>query len=118
MSSFKNWRNENNSKADEVVEEIKVNGKNLVNEIERLLREGEVRQIRIKQNGKVLLDIPIIWAVLGTIVAPPLAAVGAIAAVVSECTIEVIRKADRRPPIESAERRKKADSSDDDLSYR
>lgn len=87
-----------NPKPKEFVEEIRVSGQNLVAEVERLLREGEVRRLRIKQNNRVLLDLPVVWAALGAVFAPPLAAVAAIAAVVSDCTIEVIRGEDTRPP--------------------
>jgi hypothetical protein len=104
------------------VEEIKVSGQNLVNEVDRLLREGEVRRLRIKQNDKVLLDLPIAFAAVGALLAPPLAAVGAIAAVVSDCTVEVYRSADAPPPAPKPGPTPKAGpagpQSPDDLSYR
>lgn len=82
-----------NSKSKDFVEEIKVNSKNLVSEVERLLREGELRHLRIRYKERVLLDLPVTWAVVGVVLAPQLAAVAAIAgAVVGECTIEIIRK--------------------------
>jgi hypothetical protein len=86
-NSTKEWGN--NSK--EFVEEIKVNSKNLVSEVERLLKESEVRRLRIRQGDRVLLDIPVAWAAIGALLAPPIAAVGAIAAVASDCVIEVTR---------------------------
>lgn len=86
-------------KPREFVEEIRVSGQNLVGEVERLLREGEVRRLRIKQNERILLDLPVTWAAVGALLAPPLAAVAAIAAAVGECTIEVIRAEDTRPPM-------------------
>ena len=86
-SSTKEWGN--NSK--EFVEEIRVNSKNLVSEVERLLKESEVRRLRIRQGDRVLLDIPVAWAAIGALLAPPIAAVGAIAAVATDCIIEVTR---------------------------
>lgn len=86
-NSAKDWGN--NSK--EFVEEIRVNSKNLVGEVERLLKESEVRRLRIRQGDRVLLDIPVAWAALGALLAPPIAAVGAIAAVATDCIIEVTR---------------------------
>jgi hypothetical protein len=110
--NFKDWRSwtksagekVNNSTKDfgnnskEFVEEIKVNSKNLVSEVERLLKESEVRRLRIRQGDRVLLDIPVAWAALGALLAPPIAAVGAIAAVASDCIIEVTRVAPADAP--------------------
>jgi hypothetical protein len=87
-SSTKEWGN--NSK--EFVEEIKVNSKNLVSEVERLLKESEVRRLRIGQGDRVLLDIPVAWAAIGALLAPP------IAAVASDCVIEVTRVAPADAP--------------------
>lgn len=101
--NFKDWRSWTKNAGDKVknnnftgqgkefVEEIKVNSKNLVSEVERLLKETEVRRLRIRQGDRVLLDLPVAWAALGALLAPPLAAVGAIAAMVSDCVIEVTR---------------------------
>ena len=106
------------------VEEIKVSGQNLVGEVDRLLREGEVRRLRIKQNDKVLLDLPIAFAAVGALLAPPLAAVGAIAAVVSDCTVEVYRSPDAPQPAPKPASTPKPGAgpsgpqSPDDLSYR
>jgi hypothetical protein len=103
--NFKDWRSWTknagekvnskkwNESSKEFVEEIKVNGKNLVSEVERLLKESEVRRLRIRQGDRVLLDLPVAWAALGALLAPPLAAVGAIAAVATDCIIEVTRVA-------------------------
>ncbi|HEX2911986.1 MAG TPA: DUF4342 domain-containing protein [Chloroflexia bacterium] len=82
----------------EFVEEFKVTGQNLVNEVERILREGQVRRLRIRQGERVLLDLPVTWAAVGALMAPPLAAVGAIAAVVSDCTVEITRTEDKAAP--------------------
>ena len=104
MSNPFNWQNRPNNSgnngapnnnggrgSNDFVEEIRVSGKNLVGEVERLLKETEVRRLRIRQDDKILLDIPVAWAALGVIIAPILAAVGAIASVVTNCTIEVTR---------------------------
>ena len=110
--NFKDWRSWTKSAGEKVnnttknfsgnskefVEEIKVNGKNLVSEVERLLKESEVQRLRIRQGERVLLDIPVAWAAIGALLAPPIAAVGAIAAVVSDCIIEVTRVAPANAP--------------------
>ncbi len=76
------------------VEEVRVSGKNLVGEVERLLKEGNIRRLRIRQGDKILLDLPVAWAAVGALFAPQLALVGALAATVSHCTIEVVRSQD------------------------
>jgi len=74
-----------------VVEEFQVTGRELVRKVEELIHEGNIRRIVIRQNGRVLLDIPLAVAVVGAVLAPVLAAVGALAAIVANCTISVER---------------------------
>ena len=69
-----------------VVEEFQVTGRELVRKVEELIHEGNIRRIVIRQNGRVLLDIPLAVAVVGAVLAPVLAAVGALAAIVANCT--------------------------------
>ena len=72
-------------------EEFHVMGEQLGTTVERLLHEGSVRRIIIKHEGHTMLEIPLTIGVVGVLVAPLLAAVGAIGAAVTNCTIEVIR---------------------------
>ncbi len=72
-------------------EEFHVMGEQLAATVERLIHEGNVRRISIKHEGQTLLEIPLTVGVVGVLVAPLLAAVGAIGAAVTNCTIEVIR---------------------------
>jgi len=74
-----------------VVEEFQVTGRELVRKVEELIHEGNIRRIVIRQNARVLLDIPLAVAVVGVVLAPILAAVGALAAIVANCTISVER---------------------------
>jgi hypothetical protein len=79
-----------------VVEEIQVLGSNLVDKVKELIHEGNVQRVIIKnEQGHVLVEIPVTFAAIGAIAAPVLAAVGAIAAIVTKCTILVER---REPP--------------------
>jgi DNA-binding Lrp family transcriptional regulator len=74
-------------------EEFKVNGEELLKRIKQLIKEGNIRRITIKnKEGESLVEIPLTLGVVGALLAPTLAAVGAIAALVSECTIVVERK--------------------------
>ncbi len=76
-------------------EEFKVNGEELLAKVKQLVAEGNVRRIIIKnKEGKQLVEFPLTIGVVGAVLAPVLAAVGAIAALVTECTIVVEREID------------------------
>ena len=72
-------------------EEFVVSGSELLNRVKEILHEGNIRRIVIKQEGKTLIEIPLTVAAIGALLAPILAAVGALAALVTNCTIEVER---------------------------
>lgn len=74
-------------------EEFKVNGEDLLRKVKELINEGNVRRIIIKsKEGKSLAEFPLTIGIVGAVLAPILAAVGAIAALVTECTIVVERE--------------------------
>jgi len=74
-------------------EEFKVKGEELLAKVKQLVKEGNVRQITIKdKDGKTLVVLPLTVGVVGAVLVPVLAAVGTIAALVTECTITVERK--------------------------
>ncbi len=74
-------------------ESFQVNGEELLKKVKQLINEGNVRQITIKnKEGETLIVLPLTLGVIGAVIAPALAAVGAIAALVTECTIYVERK--------------------------
>lgn len=71
-------------------ETFKVNGEELIKKVKELIKEGNVRKIAIKdKDNKELIVFPLTIGVVGTVLAPVLAAVGAIAALIGECTITV-----------------------------
>lgn len=75
-------------------EEFKVSGEDLLRKVKELIQEGNVRRIIIKhKDGRTLVELPLTIGVVGALIAPPLAAVGAIAALVTECSIVVEREA-------------------------
>lgn len=74
-------------------EEFKVKGEELLKKIQDLIKEGNIRKITIKnKDGAEIMAFPLTLGVIGAVLAPILAAVGAIAALVTECTISVERK--------------------------
>ena len=79
--------------AQKTKEEFKVKGDELLAKVKQLIKEGNVRQITIKnKDGKTLVVLPLTVGVVGAVLVPVLAAVGTIAALVTECTITVERK--------------------------
>jgi len=74
-------------------EVLTVSSDDLVGEVKKILHEGNVTRIIVKdEKGKVLLEIPAWAGVVGTIIAPWLAALGVIAAMATRCTITVVRR--------------------------
>lgn len=79
-------------------EKFTVQGSQLLDKVKELIRQGNIRRVRIVHEGRALIDIPLTIGVpvaAATIIwAPVLAAVGAIAGLVTECTLEVERTED------------------------
>jgi hypothetical protein len=79
-------------------EEHRTQGEQLVDRVRELIREGNVRRISIRNDeGRTLIEIPLTIGVVGALLAPAWAALGAIAAVVSDCSIEVEREGEESP---------------------
>ncbi|MGD0610766.1 MAG: DUF4342 domain-containing protein [Anaerolineales bacterium] len=71
-------------------EEFRVNGEELLAKIKQLVHEGNIRRIMIKdKDGHTLMEIPLTFGVVGVLLAPTLAAIGAIAALLTEATVVV-----------------------------
>ncbi len=71
-------------------EEFRVNGEQLLAKVKELLHEGNIRRVIIKdKDGKTLVEFPMTFGVVGALLAPSLAALGAVAALVGEATIVV-----------------------------
>ena len=75
-------------------ESFKVAANELVDAVKKLVREGNVRRVIVKQKGRTVAEFPLTVGVIGTVLAPMLAALGALAAVLTECSIEVERATD------------------------
>ena len=76
-------------------EKFTISGSQLVEKIKQLVHEGNIRRVRVLHGGRTVLEIPLSIgapaAAIGILAAPVLAALGAFAALVTECTIEVER---------------------------
>ncbi len=72
-----------------------VRGEELLKKVKDLIKEGNVRKISIiDKRGRTIIVLPVTVGVVGAVLAPPLAAVGAIAALLAECTIRVERESE------------------------
>lgn len=74
-------------------EKFTVSGSQLLEKVKQLIHEGNIRKVRLLHEGRTIIEIPLTIgapvAVAGILAAPVLAALGAFAALVTECTIEV-----------------------------
>ncbi len=74
-------------------EEFKVSGEDVLKTVKKLLKEGNARRIIIKkEDGTTFVEFPVTVGAVGALIAPALAAVGAIAALVTNCTIVVEKR--------------------------
>lgn len=74
-------------------ETFRVSGEDLLKKVKQLIHEGNIRQITIEdKSGKAIIVLPLTVGVVGAVLVPALAAIGAIAALITECTIKVERQ--------------------------
>jgi hypothetical protein len=76
---------------------IQDTGGRIMDRVKDLVQEGNVRRIIIKHEGQSIAEFPVTAAVVGVVLAPMLAAIGALTAVLAHCTIEVQRAAEAEP---------------------
>jgi hypothetical protein len=88
--SEKKGPNQVKDDAKVVVDDIKVMAEDLLKTVKKVLREGNVRRITVKdKEGKVVASFPLTVGVIGAVLAPVLAAIGALSAVLTECTLSI-----------------------------
>ena len=75
------------------METIAVEGAQLADKVHQIIHEGNVRRIIIKQGDDTIVELPLTVGVVGAAIAPALAVAGALAALLTNCTIEVERVA-------------------------
>jgi len=81
------------------MDEFKVKGEELLSKVKEIIHEGNIRKIIIKNDsGKTYLEIPVTIGVVGLVLAPVWAAIGALAALASQFTIQVIKKEEKEKP--------------------
>ena len=82
--------------ADKTIwESIKTESENVVERLKQLIHEGNVRRIVIQHQGRTVAEFPLTAGVVGALLAPVLAAIGAIVALLKDCTIQVEREDSR-----------------------
>jgi hypothetical protein len=74
-----------------VWDSIKADGDQIVETLRTLIHDGNVRRVRVKHDGRVVAEFPLTAGVIGVVLAPVLAAIGVLVAMVKDCTIEVER---------------------------
>ena len=87
-------------------ESIKGDAHGLVDKLKSLLHEGNVRRVIVQHEGRTVAEFPLTAGVVGALLAPVLAAIGAIVAVLKDCTIQVERS--EEPAAKNDEQRRAA----------
>ena len=80
---------------------IETTGEQLLATIKQVIEAGNVRRIRVRQKDRVIAEFPLTVGVLGTVIAPIAAAIGALTAVLTECTIDVERVEETKDATET-----------------
>jgi len=79
-------------------EKIETKGEEALEQLKHIINEGNVRRVRIRQKDHVIAEFPLTIGVVGAVLAPVVAAIGAVAALVTDCTIEVERQVPPETP--------------------
>ena len=82
---------------------FKVKGEDLLKRVKEIVEEGNVRRVVIKQGARTIVEFPVTLGVVGALAAPGLAALGAMAALLGDCTIAVERSGGTPPASTKAE---------------
>jgi len=89
-------------------ESFKVKGDELLSQVLRVVHEGNVRRVVVKQGDRTIVEFPLTVGVVGALAAPALAALGALAALLTDCTLHVQRTEEHpKPPRATSGPRRK-----------
>jgi hypothetical protein len=80
-------------------ETIRGQGVQLVEELKRLIHEGNVRRVVVRQGSRVVAEFPLTVGVVGALAAPVLAAIGALVALLADCRLDVEREMESPPSV-------------------
>ncbi len=80
-------------------EELQVRGEQLLTKVKELLHEGNVRHIIIRHEGRTIMELPMTVGVVSVLAMPQLVAIGAISALLAQCSIEVVRFEEPKPTM-------------------
>jgi hypothetical protein len=75
-------------------ESVRAEGSAVLDRLKEIIREGNVRRVRVRQGDRTVAEFPLTAGVVGAVLAPALAAIGALVALAKDCTIEVERTTD------------------------
>jgi hypothetical protein len=73
-------------------ESVKVEGGAILDKVKEIIHEGNVRRVRVRQGDRTIAEFPLSAGIVGAVLAPALAAIGAIVALAKDCTIDVERE--------------------------
>lgn len=83
-------------------QQFSVSSDDVASKVKELIHEGNVSRITVRdENGRALLEIPVTAGIVGVLIAPWLAAAGALAAFATKCTIEVVRTSKASDPLKA-----------------
>ncbi|HET6956546.1 MAG TPA: DUF4342 domain-containing protein [Vicinamibacterales bacterium] len=85
-------------------ESFKAEGNQLADKLKAMIHEGNVRRVVVQQRGRTLAEFPLTAGFIGVLVAPVLAAIGVLAAMIEDCTIKVEQVATTSAPAEDKTR--------------
>lgn len=77
---------------DTTWESIKAEGSAVVDQLKDVVRQGNVRRVRVRQGQRTVAEFPLTVGVVGAVFAPSLAAIGALVALLTDCTIDIQRE--------------------------
>ena len=72
-------------------ETFKAESGNAFQKLKQLIHEGNVRRVRVRQGSRIIAEFPLTAGVVGAVIAPTLAAIGALVALIKDCSIDVER---------------------------
>jgi Domain of unknown function (DUF4342) len=85
-------------------ETVEAKGSQLISHLKDVIAEGNVRRVRVRQKDRLIAEFPLTVGVVGAILAPVLAAIGALTALLTDCSIEVERQPRGAPEGSTVER--------------